>query len=118
MFVVVEVRLAATGNRDLTLTDPRCSPPTAAPTTRYDSGLLKAVSGFRYAATTPSSRSTRPTLDDLTLELWEGEIVSGYQQRAGSTSGITPANADQWRAAGGTRIVEPRRHRGRRRLLP
>ncbi len=108
MFVVVEIRLAATGNRDLTLTGPLLLTRDGRTYAAYDSSLLKAVSGFRTAA--DAVFEVDPAhLDDLTIQLWEGEIVSGYQQRARIHLGITPANAAGWSAAGRDRGVEPRR---------
>lgn len=108
LFVVVEVRLAATGNRDITLTDPVLLTSDGRTYNTYDSGLLKAVSGFRTR--NDAVFEVDPAhLDDLTLQLWEGEIVAGYQQRSRIHLGITPANADQWRAAGQDQDVEPRR---------
>ena len=108
MFVVVEVRLAATGNRDITLTGPKLLTADGRTYTTYDSSLLKAVSGFRTR--NDAVFEVDPAhIDDLTIQLWEGEIVSGYQQRSRIHLGITPGNANQWRAAGRNSGVEPRR---------
>jgi hypothetical protein len=46
-------------------------------------------------------------IDDLTLELYETEFVSGYQQRLRIHLGITPGNADRWRAAAKDQVLSP-----------
>lgn len=108
LFVVVEVRLAATGNRDVTLTDPKLLTSDGRTYATYVPSLLKAVTGFRTV--NDAVFEVDPAhLDDLTIQLWEGEFVSGYQQRSRIHLGITPANADRWREAGRNRRVEPRR---------
>jgi hypothetical protein len=45
-------------------------------------------------------------IDDLTLEIGSNEIFRGYQQRAHIKLGITPANAEQWRATA-KGLIEP-----------
>jgi hypothetical protein len=40
------------------------------------------------------------TIDHLTLELYPVERVSGFTERTRIHLGITPGNAEQWRAAG------------------
>ncbi len=107
LYVAVEVRLAATGNRDITLTDPKLLTSDGRTYNTFDSSLLKAVSGFRVV--NDAVFEVDPAhLDDLTVELWEGELVHGYQQRSRIHLGITPSNAEQWRAAGRNAGVEPR----------
>ena len=121
MFVVVEVRLAATENRAVSLTSPqlltrdgrdvRCP---------YNSSLLKAVSGFRTTNDVVFEVDPRH-IDDLTLLLWESEVVFQYQQRARIHLGITPANAEQWRQAGARperRTPPLRGHRGPAMTMP
>ena len=46
-------------------------------------------------------------MDDLTLELYPAELLSGFQQRTRIHLGITPGNAEQWRAAGQDQMLEP-----------
>jgi hypothetical protein len=46
-------------------------------------------------------------IDDLTLEIGRRELLSGYSQRVRLHLGITPDNADQWRAAAQDQILEP-----------
>jgi hypothetical protein len=46
------------------------------------------------------------TIDDLTLELYPIELVSGYNQHVRIHLGITPANAERWREAGREQVIE------------
>lgn len=46
-------------------------------------------------------------IDDLTLELAPGEVLSGYAEHARIHLGITPDNAEQWRTAGRDQAIEP-----------
>lgn len=46
-------------------------------------------------------------IDDLTLELAPGEVLSGYPQHARIHLGITPDNAERWRTAGRDQSIEP-----------
>ena len=107
MYVAVEVRLAATGNRDITLTEPKLLTSDGRTYNTFDSSLLKAVSGFRTV--NDAVFEVDPAhVDNLTIQLWEGELVYGYQQRSRIHLGITPGNADQWRAAGRNLGIESR----------
>ena len=45
-------------------------------------------------------------IDDLTLQLYHSEVVTGYVARAQIHLGITPGNADAWRAAAKNQTVE------------
>ena len=108
MFVVVEVRLAATENRAVSLTSPQLLTRDGRTYVPYTSSLLKAVSGFRTTNDVVFEVDPRH-IDDLTLLLWESEVVFQYQQRARIHLGITPANAEQWRQAARDQSVEPRR---------
>jgi hypothetical protein len=45
-------------------------------------------------------------IDDLTLELGSNEVLRGYQQHVRIKLGITPANAEQWRATA-KGLIEP-----------
>jgi hypothetical protein len=108
LFVVVEIRLAATGNRDLSLSNPLLLTRDDRTYDTYDSSTVRAVTGFRTVG--DAVFEVDPDhIDDLTLQLWETELVSGYQQRARIHLGITPQNAAAWRAAGAGTGVEPRR---------
>jgi hypothetical protein len=45
-------------------------------------------------------------IDDLTLEMWPSESISGYQEHVRIKLGITANNAEQWRAAAKDRGIE------------
>jgi hypothetical protein len=45
-------------------------------------------------------------IDGLTLEMGSNEILHGYQERVRIRLGVTPANAEQWRAAAAG-VLEP-----------
>lgn len=108
MFVVVEIRLAATKNRAVSLTSPQLLTRDGRTYVPYTSSFLKAVSGFQI--TNDVVFEVDPAhIDDLTLMLWEAEVVFQYPQRTRIHLGITPDNADQWRQAGRDQTVEPRR---------
>jgi hypothetical protein len=68
----------------------------------YDSyqiaGGINASPGFQVSADTLFEVDPAQ-IDDLALELWPDEVISGYQQRVRIKLGVTAANADQWRAA-------------------
>ena len=38
-------------------------------------------------------------IEDLTLEIWPNEVITGYQQRVRIPLGLKYDNAEQWRAA-------------------
>lgn len=45
-------------------------------------------------------------IDNLALRMWQAGFVSGYQERAVVHLGITPDNAEQWRASAANRVLE------------
>lgn len=45
-------------------------------------------------------------IDDLTLEVWQFEPLSGFQEHAVIDLGISARNADQWREAGDGQVIE------------
>jgi hypothetical protein len=105
LFVVVRVEVAATGAelvRPATmriLTEDR----------RYDSFASSSTGEAEpgFAASADGIFEVDPAdLADLTLELYPLEAVSGYSQHVRIHLGITPGNAEQWRAAGQGQIVE------------
>jgi hypothetical protein len=97
MFVAVTVTGAATGPRQLNLG----SAELVSNDVRYKSYRLSAVTaapGFKTS--TDTLFEVDPArIDGLTLEMWQNESISGYQQRVRIPLGLTAANADQWRAA-------------------
>lgn len=101
MFVAVTVTGAATGPKELKLSEARL----LSKDVRYESykitGGLNISPGFQTSFDTIFE--VDPTqVDDLTTEMWPGEAISGYQQRVRIKLGITAANAEQWRAAART----------------
>ena len=105
MFVAVTVTGAATGSQELKLTETRLH----GKHVRYDSyeilGGLTASPGFQTSVDTVFEVDPA-RIDDLTIEMWPNEVISGHQERVRIKLGITPANADQWRAAARDRAIE------------
>jgi hypothetical protein len=105
MFVVVTVTAAATGSKDLKLTDAQL----LSKQVRYDEyetlGGLIATPGFQISSDTVFEVDPAQ-IDDLTLEMWPRESISGYQEHVRITLGITADNAEQWRASAKDRGIE------------
>lgn len=104
MFVHVEVALAVPGRQAVTLNNSHL----VTQTRTYDNWLdtiLDAEPGFRQRQALVFEVDPAQ-IDDLTLEIWSGKIVSTYHQRARIHLGITADNADQWRQAARGRDVE------------
>jgi hypothetical protein len=106
MFVVVAVTAAATGRDTLRRGDARLLARGDRVYAAYGgNATLVAAPGFEER--TDLVFEVDPArIDDLTLELWQAEIIHGYQQRLQVHLGITPGNADQWRAAAPDQAVE------------
>lgn len=106
LFVAVRLEVAATGPAGIRA---------------YDTRLLSGersyanVGPLALGAVEPGFAEVRDVvfevdparIDDLTLELAPGEVLSGYAEQARIHLGITPDNAEQWRAAGRDQTVEP-----------
>jgi hypothetical protein len=105
MFVTVTVTGAATGPEDLTLTETRL----LSKQVRYDGykslGGLIASPGFQTSVDEVFEVDPAQ-IDDLTLEMWPTESISGYQEHVRIKLGITADNAEQWRAAAKGRGIE------------
>jgi hypothetical protein len=105
MFMVIRVTGAATGPRPLELNAARL----LSGDFRYEgyqsSSGVHAEPGFE--TTVDVVFEVAPAyIDDLTLELGSNEVLRGYQQRVRIKLGITPANAEQWRATA-KGLIEP-----------
>jgi hypothetical protein len=105
LFLVVRVEVAATGTELVRTMDMRLFTRDR----RYDSfshsSTGQAEPGF--VASVDGIFEVDPAdLADLTLELYPAEVVSGYTQHTWIHLGITPGNAEQWRAAGQNQVVE------------
>jgi hypothetical protein len=107
MFVAVTVEGAATGSESLLRSEARLLARGDRVYDRYGSfNSFNAKPGF--AERVDFVFEVDPAeIDDLTLEIWRVEIVHGYQARLQVHLGITPGNADAWRAAGAGRVIEP-----------
>jgi hypothetical protein len=107
LFVVVRTEVAATGPRKL----PGYSARVLTGSRRYD-----ALSGSNLGNVPPGFSSAQDlvfevdpaVLADLTLELAPAELLTGYPEHARIHLGITPDNAEAWRAAGQDQVVETR----------
>jgi hypothetical protein len=105
MFVAINVTGAATGPRPLKLDAAKL----LSEDLRYDNykigGGINAQPGF--AVTADVIFEVDPgQIDDLTLEMWPNEIISGYQQHVRIKLGVTAADAGQWRAAAAEHGIE------------
>jgi hypothetical protein len=106
LFVVLRVLGSATGSTTLSFTDAQLL--TSGPRVYDAYGLASTVSaapGFGtqvdYVFEVDPAR-----IEDLTLEIWQTEIIHGYQSRVQVHLGITAANAEEWRNAGVGQVVE------------
>ena len=107
MFVVVHVDAEATGPDKLTLQSATLLADGGLSYGTYDAlAGVSAETGF--AVSTDVTFEVDPArIDDLTLELYETEFISGYQQRLRIHLGITAGNADRWRAAAKDQVLTP-----------
>ena len=103
MFVLVSVQTTATG-RD---PHPGQRQPAQRPAAYGEFGVGGSASAGPVSPATDLLFEVDPAqIDDLTLEIGRRELLSGYSQRARLHLGITPDNADQWRAAARDQILE------------
>ena len=106
LFVVVRVQIAASGTKPLPSFDARV----LTGDRRYQSfglfGTGKTEPGLE-ASVDAVFEVDPATIDDLTLEVYPFELVSGFSQNVRIHLGITPGNADEWRAAGRDQVIEP-----------
>ena len=107
LFMVVGAEIAATGRRELPAYNARL----LAGPRRYDAlsgpGIGNVPPGF-FSAADMVFEVDPAVLADLTLELVPAEILTGYPEHARIHLGITPDNAEAWRAAGRDQVLEPR----------
>ena len=107
MFVVVHVDAEATGPDKLSLQSATLLADGGLSYGTYDAlAGVSAETGF--AVSTDVTFEVDPArIDDLTLELYETEYISGYQQRLRIHLGVTAGNADRWRAAAKDQVLTP-----------
>ncbi|SDT42687.1 hypothetical protein SAMN04488543_4326 [Friedmanniella luteola] len=104
-FVVVGVTASATGHREVLFGSSRLVTRGPRVYDAFTSQSVRAAPGF--AERLDYVFEVDPTaVEDLTLELWRVEIISGYQARVQVHLGITADNAAQWREAAAGRRVE------------
>jgi hypothetical protein len=106
MFVSVSVTVAAPGHHSLVVGSARLlsGDRVYLPFTTLSS--LSAVPGFKSSM--DFVFEVDPVrIDALTLELWRGEIVSGYHQRVRVPLGVTGDNAEELRSRAHQPIMEP-----------
>jgi hypothetical protein len=105
LFLVVRVEVAATGAELIRPVSTRL----LTRHRRYDSfshsSTGQAEPGF-VSSVDAIFELDPADLIDLTLELYPLEAISGYTQHTRIHLGITPDNAERWRAAGQNQIVE------------
>ena len=110
MFVLVSVQTTATGPETLTLANASLLSGNRSYGSFGVGGSASAAPGF--TGYTDLLFEVDPAqIDDLTLEIGRRELLSGYSQRVRLHLGITPDNADQWRAAARDQILEPAQDR-------
>jgi hypothetical protein len=105
MFVAVSVTGAVTGPKKLELQAARL----LSGDIRYEGYQLGAGLGADpgFQTSVESVFEVDPAqIDGLTLEMGSNEILHGYQERVRIRLGVTPANAEQWRAAAAG-VLEP-----------
>lgn len=104
MFVMIEVTLAVPGRQAVRLDNSQL----VTETRTYDnwSGTaLAAETGFRQREELVFEVDPAQ-IDDLTLEIWHGGVVTVYHQRARVHLGITADNSEEWRRAAHGRNLE------------
>jgi hypothetical protein len=106
MFVVVHVVGAATGPDTLRLTASRLTSGDRSYLPYATLSGVTAVPGFQTAVDLVFEVDPA-RIDGLTLELWQNEVVSGYQQRVQVPLGVTRSTADQLRRQAHVPVVEP-----------
>ncbi|GAA2093975.1 hypothetical protein GCM10009841_04090 [Microlunatus panaciterrae] len=79
-------------------------------------GSLRAEAGFEQQADLVFEVDPA-RIDDLTLRIWQREIVHGISQRALVTLGITRSNAEQWRTGAADRTLDTEEY-GSSRAIP
>ena len=105
LFVVVRVEVSATGPEVVETADTRV----LSKHRRYDSFGISSTGQAEpgFVSSVDVVFEVDPAdIDDLTLEIYPLEVVSGYAQHSRIHLGITRRNAGQWRAAGQNQVVE------------
>lgn len=106
MFVVVSVTGAASGTGRLLYSDSQLRTDDGRVYEDFGSSTtISAEPGF--AEEVEFVYEVDPArIDDLTLEMWQLEIINGFQDRLQVHLGITPGNADDWRVAARDQVID------------
>jgi hypothetical protein len=105
LFVAVRVQAAATGTEPVPLFNTRVY----SGNRRYDGFGQRSVGGAAPGLEESLDvvfEVDPATIEDLTLELYPAELLSGYSQNVRVHLGITSANAGRWREAGRGQVIE------------
>ena len=106
--MLVSVQTTATGREKLTLANANLLSGSRSYANFGVGGAASAEPGF--TGFTDLLFEVDPAqIDDLTLEIGRRELLSGYSQRVRLHLGITPDNADAWRAAARDQSSRPPR---------
>jgi hypothetical protein len=116
MFVVLSVTGSASGPGPLNLGSSILISGNRVYSSYTTLNRLQAETGFETSIDLAFEVDPR-RIDDLTLELSEGEVLSGYHQRIRVPLGISTENADLWRGAAARQSVEVRPY-GDTRVIP
>jgi hypothetical protein len=105
MFVVVTFEVSNASTEELRLTDSKLLSH-GITYSRFGIGGGPSVEpGFRTSSDV--SYEVDPShIDDLTVDLYQPEIIAGYAQHVRVHLGVTAATAEQWRASGRGRVVQ------------
>jgi hypothetical protein len=106
LFVVVRVQIGATGTKAVSSPDARVLSGDRRYARFRPVGAGITQPGFETSVDAVFEVDPA-AIDDLTVELYPVELVSGFTQRVRVHLGITPGNADQWRTAGRDQVLEP-----------
>ncbi|MET0693508.1 MAG: hypothetical protein ABWY56_06230 [Propionibacteriaceae bacterium] len=106
MFVVVSVTVSAPGRDRLLINTSELTSGDRTYKTYSSLDSISAVPGFESTGDLVYEVDPK-RIDDLTIDLWNAEVVHGYYQRVRVPLGITARNADAFRARAGVPIVEP-----------
>jgi hypothetical protein len=105
MFVVVTLQVSNTGTEKLQLTESKLLSQDVTYSSFSFTGGPTVEPGFR--TTSDVSYEVDPArIDDLTIDLYDAEFITGYSQHARISLGVTATTAEQWRASGRGAVVE------------
>ena len=105
MFVVVTFQVSNTSNEDLRLTESKLLSHDRTYSRFGISGGPSVAPGFRTSSDV--AYEVDPSrINDLTVDLYQPELIGGYAQHIRVGLGVTAATADRWRASGQGTVVE------------